>query len=353
MWIPRVTGRVSGVAACFLTPSSRALSRVKTIVSLVKCIASVRTRISRETIAIVTMAIRFVSVAIRFRIDAIRFVLVAIRFRTSAIRVASVAIRFASRAIRFSPGAIRSSSVAIRLATPAIRFANGAILFSPGVIRLTSGAIRFSPGAGASPSLAIRFSSLAIRFSSGYKGPMTYTMADLEQATGVTARTIRQYIALGFLEPPKRKGLGAVYPESTYVKAIAITRMRGQNVDWATIGARMRNWPLARVREFVASTDPKPPEAPAAEPPEVPAPVSAPALEGEPVTPPPRLPHAGAAPREDLEARGGPTDDEWLPEGPRWVLAPLLPGLAIWIREDATPIVRRTAAEIVRRYGSP
>jgi DNA-binding transcriptional MerR regulator len=194
---------------------------------------------------------------------------------------------------------------------------------------------------------------------------MQYTMADLEQATGLNARTIRQYMADGFLEPPKRKGLGAVYPESTFLKAVALARMRRQGEDWKTIGARLRNWPLKKLQEYVASTEPAPPAPPepppqppaaaaaaADAPPPLPPPPSAPALEGEPVTRAPRLPHPGSAPREDLDA-SAPTDEEWLPDGPRWLLAPLLPGLALWIREDAAPIVRRTAAEILRRYGSP
>lgn len=184
-------------------------------------------------------------------------------------------------------------------------------------------------------------------------------MADIEQATGLTARTIRQYMTDGLLEAPKRKGLAAVYPETTLVKAVCIVRMRAQGEGWDTIGARLRNWPLKRLREFVASTEPAPPQPPVADAPAVPpaaiadgAPASTPALEGEPVTPPPRLPHAGAAPREDLEAKAS-GDDAWLPDGPRWLPVPLLPGLALWVREDAAPIVRRTAAEIVRRYGSP
>lgn len=184
-------------------------------------------------------------------------------------------------------------------------------------------------------------------------------MADIEQATGLTARTIRQYMTDGFLEAPKRKGLAAVYPEATLIKAVCIVRMRAQGEGWDTIGARLRNWPLKRLREYVASTEPVPPAPLAPEASAFPqaatadvTPPSTPALEGEPVTPPPRLPHSGAAPHEDLEPRPS-ADDDWLPNGPRWLPISLLPGLALWMREDAAPIVRRTAAEIVRRYGSP
>ena len=314
-------------------------SRERRISTLAKAIGTETKRIARDAVAIVTMAIRFAG-------ETIRLVRVVIRFATRAIRFGSAAIRVARRAIRLARVVIRFAGPPIRLATRPIRIAKRTIRFVSREDRASRGAIRVS--------------SLAIRFSSGYKGFMEYTMADLERATGLSARTIRQYMADGFLEPPKRKGLGAVYPEATFLKAVAIARMRAQGEDWKTVGARLRNWPLKRLSDYVASTEPRPPDppvpppqpAPPAVPPPEPTPPSTPALEGEPVTPPPRLPHASSPSREDLEARNA-GDEEWLPDGPRWVLAPLLPGLALWVREDAAPIVRRTAAEIVRRYGSP
>jgi hypothetical protein len=41
-----------------------------------------------------------------------------------------------------------------------------------------------------------------------------------------------------------------------------------------------------------------------------------------------------------------------LPETPRWGIFPLLPGMALMVREDAAPIVRSAAAEILGRFGT-
>ncbi|HEX8791745.1 MAG TPA: MerR family transcriptional regulator [Polyangiaceae bacterium] len=275
----------------------------------------------------------------------ILFFFETIPFVIDAIRFASLTIRLVSLGIRLSKLTIRFPKLTIRIVIDGIRFTTMAI-------RLASVTVRFS-------SRMKAFSRLPIRLFCGYNRFMDYTMADLEQATGLTARTIRKYMADGLLEPPERKGLAAVYPESTLVKAMCIVRMRAQAETWETVGARLRNWPMKRLREYLASTEPAPPQAPVAPPPAPTpatatdgAPASTPALEGEPVTPLPRLPPTGAAPREELESHAS-ADDEWLPDGPRWLPVPLLPGLALWVREDAAPVVRRTAAEIVRRYGSP
>jgi DNA-binding transcriptional MerR regulator len=189
-----------------------------------------------------------------------------------------------------------------------------------------------------------------------------YTMADLVNATGVTARTIRSYIATGYLEKPEGHGPGAVYTEEHYLRAIALVRMRAAGEGWKVIAERIPEWSLQKVRAYVKKTDPP---APAPPPPPEPAPPpggpggaplpaaqadSTPALEGEPATPRRRLPRGGA-PHDGLEV-SSKDDDGWLPDGPRWLPVPLLPGLALWVRDDAAPLVRRVASEIVRRYGS-
>jgi hypothetical protein len=102
---------------------------------------------------------------------------------------------------------------------------------------------------------------------------------------------------------------------------------------------------LEELREYVKRTDP-----PAPEPPPPPPPVDPPVLDGEPVEPRAKLPR-GSSTQTDLDAspRSARAD---LPDGPRWILAPLLPGMVLMVRDDAAPLVRRAAAEIVERYGA-
>jgi hypothetical protein len=102
----------------------------------------------------------------------------------------------------------------------------------------------------------------------------------------------------------------------------------------------------------VKKTDPVAPAPPPAPPPPVaPTPLDPPALEGEPIGPRPRLPRSAAAHVRDLGAPFPPDAD--LPDGPRWVLVSLLPGMALMVRDDAAPVVRRAGAEIIDRFGTP
>ncbi len=47
---------------------------------------------------------------------------------------------------------------------------------------------------------------------------------------------------------------------------------------------------------------------------------------------------------------GSPDGD--LPGGAHFVVAPVLPGLALMLRHDAAPLVKRIAGEILARYGA-
>jgi hypothetical protein len=169
-------------------------------------------------------------------------------------------------------------------------------------------------------------------------------MADLVEATGVTARTLRGYVSTGYLKPPSGRGPAAVYTEEHYVRAVALVRMRRAGDDWGAIRRRCATWTLPKFRAYVRSTD----EAPAARPPADP-----------PDPPDPPDPHDARDPPDpanppDPEAAplGSTTPDplDPSPEGTRWVALPLLPGLALWVREDAPAGVQRAADEIVRRY---
>jgi hypothetical protein len=181
---------------------------------------------------------------------------------------------------------------------------------------------------------------------------MLYTMADLVERSGVSARTIREYIRLNYLEPPAGHGPGAAYTEEQLLQAVCVARLRANRVDWVQIAGQVPGWSLQKLRAYVKKTDPVAPAPPAAPPPPAPAtPLDPPALEGEPVGPRPRLPRSATAPVGDLETSFPPDDD--LPDGPRWVLVSLLPGMALMVRDDAAPVVRRVAAEIIERFGTP
>jgi DNA-binding transcriptional MerR regulator len=172
---------------------------------------------------------------------------------------------------------------------------------------------------------------------------MLYTMADLERLAGVSARTIREYIRLNYLQPPTGHGPGATYTEEQMLAAVCVARMRARGVGWDEIAGQVPGWSTAKLRAYVKKTDPvaAKPDPP---PPQASSPLDPPALEGEPVAPRRRLPH-GHGDKLDHDAAA-------LPEGPRWVLVPLLPGMALMVRDDAAAVVRRAAAEIIERYGT-
>jgi hypothetical protein len=179
---------------------------------------------------------------------------------------------------------------------------------------------------------------------------MLYTMADLTAASGLSARTIRDYIHHKFIEPPQGNGPAALYTEQQLLSAVCIARMRARKVGWDEIGATVPHWSLAKLRGYVKKTDPAPAKTePVVTPP--PSPLDPPALEGEPIGPRARLPGAGGA-SPGPRAVTHDDHDAVLPDAPRWMLVQLLPGMALMVRDDAAKVVKRTAAEIIERYGS-
>jgi DNA-binding transcriptional MerR regulator len=173
---------------------------------------------------------------------------------------------------------------------------------------------------------------------------MTYTMADLEALTGLTARTIRDYIRHGYLAPPTGHGPGAVYDEEQMLRVVTVARMREQKQGWDKIAARLAKSSVAKLRAFVEQTEPKPPDAasPAAEA------DASPAVEGEPVDRalPPRHPEADTTTELDVRGDGHAS----ALRGTRLVMEPVLPGLVLLVNEDAAPLVRRVVAEILATY---
>ena len=154
-------------------------------------------------------------------------------------------------------------------------------------------------------------------------------MADLEARSGLKARTIRDYIRQGFLLPPRGHGLAAVYDEEQLLRITFIARMRAKREGWDVIGERLGSWSLKKLRAFCDRTDP-----PAGGEGDAPAP-----------------PHPEAGTTTELAVPGGAPADG-LPGGASFVMAPVLPGLALLLRHDAAPLVKRIAAEILAKYAA-
>src|SRR5271170_5491195 len=109
---------------------------------------------------------------------------------------------------------------------------------------------------------------------------MGYTMSDLEERSGAKARTIREYIRQGYVDPPRGHGPAAEYDEEQLLHVVTIVRLRKRRERWTVIAEKLGEWSLEELRAFVKETDPP---AAAAAPPE---PFDEAALlEGEPVAP--------------------------------------------------------------------
>ena len=176
---------------------------------------------------------------------------------------------------------------------------------------------------------------------------MAYRISDLVEATGVAPRTIREYIARGMLPKPHGQASGALYDEEHLVRLRVISRMRAKGEGLDAIKAAIGPWSSKKIRAYLAEAEA---EARAAE--GAPANAAQSTAEGAASAPtePRALPH-GAAQSKSLE-RDGAADDPALPEGPRFVMAPLVPGVALLVSADAPPLVRRIVQEICERYGS-
>jgi DNA-binding transcriptional MerR regulator len=172
---------------------------------------------------------------------------------------------------------------------------------------------------------------------------MLYTMADLEARSGVSARTIRDYIRSKFVEPPRGHGPGATYTEEQLLRVTLIARLRARKTGWDIIGDRLGSWSLQKMRAFVRQTDP--PAPPSA------APAQEPAVEGEPVAPAEAPRHPEADTTTELDVTPDRREGE-LPGGAHFVMAPVLPGLALLLRHDAAPLVKRIAREILEKYAA-
>jgi hypothetical protein len=187
---------------------------------------------------------------------------------------------------------------------------------------------------------------------------MRFLMSDLEERSGLTARTIRDYIKHGFLPPPNGHGLAASYDEEQMLRVVTIARMRAQRASWPEVVTFLGNSTLAKLRAFVKKTDPAPPDPPpAAAPPPAERPAGeasnsgAPArLEGQPA--PRGLPPTGAGAAHEKAIDVEHDDDALLEGAVGFAMVNVLPGLALMVRSDASPLVKRVAREIVRKYSA-
>jgi DNA-binding transcriptional MerR regulator len=69
--------------------------------------------------------------------------------------------------------------------------------------------------------------------------PYRYTMADLEQETGITGRTIRYYITEGLLPPAKGRGVGATYSSEHLLRLKAIAALKRSHAPLSEIRERL------------------------------------------------------------------------------------------------------------------
>jgi DNA-binding transcriptional MerR regulator len=151
---------------------------------------------------------------------------------------------------------------------------------------------------------------------------MDYFMTHLEARSGLKARTIRRYVSMGLVPPPRGHGLGAVYGDDALLRVIAIGRMSREGEGRDGIATRLNAMSRKEIRAFVERTEPA-------------------AEEAEPEVP---LPATSVV---DPAAVDAP-----LPGGDHFVMAPVLPGLSLFLRHDAAPVVKRIAAEILARYAA-
>lgn len=73
----------------------------------------------------------------------------------------------------------------------------------------------------------------------GKADPHRYTIGDLENATGISPRTIRYYITEGLLPAAKGRGVGATYGEAHMLRLKAIAALRENHMPLAEIKQRL------------------------------------------------------------------------------------------------------------------
>ena len=171
---------------------------------------------------------------------------------------------------------------------------------------------------------------------------MPFAISHLVERSGVSARTIRKYIRIKLMAPPEGRGPSAFYSDRQLYEAICIAGLRAEGAGYDAIAAQVPGWSLVKLRaqahRYEKAREPPPPAPPVADP----------GPGAEPMKDPRGLPRETGGEGQPIEV----LPDGDLPDGPRWALVSLLPGMALMVRDDAAAIVKRAAREIIAQYGS-
>jgi DNA-binding transcriptional MerR regulator len=135
-----------------------------------------------------------------------------------------------------------------------------------------------------------------------------HTARRLSTLTGVSARTLRSWIAQGVLPKPQGKGRGARYSDTHVQVARAVLGLRRQGVALSQMSLRLAQLDKQQLERLAQPVNNAPAERPA--PPE------------------PSYPFA------------------------RWEVVELMPGLALIVSPEKGPVLRRVADEIYRHYSA-
>jgi DNA-binding transcriptional MerR regulator len=84
--------------------------------------------------------------------------------------------------------------------------------------------------------------------------PTDYTLSDLVKLTGVSARTVRYYIASGLLPPPTSAGAGARYGDAHLERLRVIKRLQAAHLPLAEIRRQLESMPESDVLSIAEST---------------------------------------------------------------------------------------------------
>jgi DNA-binding transcriptional MerR regulator len=84
-----------------------------------------------------------------------------------------------------------------------------------------------------------RLPANALAIGSRTASPERYTMSDLEQATGLSPRTIRYYITEGLLPAARGRGVGATYSQVHLLRLKAIELLKNENLPLERIKQRL------------------------------------------------------------------------------------------------------------------
>lgn len=135
-----------------------------------------------------------------------------------------------------------------------------------------------------------------------------YTIAELIEATGATARTIRSWVRKGLLRAPPFRGRATTYGPEHVARIHAIQALRKRRLS------------LREVKKRLASATPE------------------------------DIEHLLAPARRPIEDVPPPGPPAYPAE--RWERIVLAPGLEVHVRADAGELLRRVADAIYRHYGS-